>query len=129
MNVAFFLLLALTCAAHAMLFSQDKCQGDAPNYVLACLRHFFDANGDDALTPSEVEAGLLALTANDTASLYSAWSATSIFGTCDLNIDGVLDMDDWNNATRATRSGCLSVPLFYNLACWVCADNGFVYSP
>jgi len=120
--------LALALSASDVVgipYSAEICQGDAYNYVLGCVSQLFDANDDDVITAAEIDAGVLALNGTDTAQFYTGVNSTGVLMYCDLDLDGQLTMNDWNNSTREETSMCLQHPLYYNIMCWVCADNGY----
>lgn len=96
------------------------------DFILDCLRHFFDPNDDDILTPAEIDAGLPALNDTQTAHLVDGVTSAEFLTYCDIDEDGNLTMDDWNHVNRTVNTPCLNDQLQKEVFCWVCFKNGFV---
>jgi hypothetical protein len=89
------------------------------NAVLECAQQLFDLDHNGIITPAEVAVAL-----QTTFSFVPDYLTWQFVMRCDLNEDGVLTIEDWQfippNATCLPTQNCL------NIACSICAQNGFV---
>jgi len=116
------LVLALVLAVPAILALQTVgCDGTRAA-VLECATQLFDLDHNGEITPVEAAVAL----GGETFTEVPAGLTWQFVMLCDVNDDGVITIEDWQqvppNATCLPTQNCLDI------ACSVCAANGFVQS-
>jgi hypothetical protein len=122
MKLALTVLVLLAGAATSILALQTPGCDGARTTVLECIQQLFDLDHNGEITPVEAAVALGGQTFTD----VPAGLTWQFVMQCDLDEDGVLTMADWEqvppNATCLPTQNCLDI------ACDVCARNGFVQS-
>jgi len=67
--------------------------------LLACIKSILDTNGDGNITSQEITNAFSTTLSNQTtfSFLSDGINATFIMSHCDTNLDGILNLDDWNS--------------------------------
>jgi len=122
-SMAWPVLLALLFLAgqHAGLALTPGCDARRDT-VLECLQQLLDLNHDGQITAVEVNVAL-----NSVFTFVPDWLTWQYVMRCDFDGDGVLTRAEWevDNPYNAT---CLPTQNCLDIACIVCARNGFVQS-
>lgn len=114
------MVLALTMAVGCVLALQTPgCDGTRET-VLECIRQLFDLDHDGVITPVEAAVALGGQTFSD----VPAGLTWQFVMRCDMDEDDVLTMDDWMQAPP--NATCLPTQNCLDIACDICARNGFV---
>jgi len=117
--VSFSTTLYSVFAGPMITGSPSKCDGSG-DAIVQCMKFLFDANADGNITFAEISNKLGNLTDLPTITIDEM-----TFMHCDVNDDGVLNMDDWNHPNQT----CLNTTTSKTIACQVCIRNGFVMVP
>ena len=113
------ILFALATLCCVLGLQTPGCDGTRET-VLACIRQLFDLDHDGVITPVEAAVALGGQTFSDVPPGLT-WQFVM---RCDMDEDDVLTMDDWMQA--APNATCLPTQNCLDIACDICARNGFV---
>lgn len=114
-QIILIVLLLFSCCAYA------HCPVPR-NDLLNCLKNYIDKNGDDVVSKTELTALFESVEHKHCIPdfIRSHVSPTTIMAECDINQDGLLTLDDWNNP-RA----CVQKQNHQYYMCTLCEQCGF----
>lgn len=95
----------------------QECKNVNRTLLLSCFSNF-DANNDGNLSINEIDAGFTAVNFN-----YPLLTSQQLFDLCDVNMDGVLNMLDWNR-----YNSCCKDLISITYTCNVCYRTGWTIS-